>query len=88
MKRAPDRMAGITTIIQYQVRVPARPIQPPLDSGLSFLQNRSHHVLSSLAVGVRRCGRDVRFLVQAISQLTIASAHVTAQCVSTRRLVL
>jgi hypothetical protein len=81
-------MAGITAIIQHQVRVPARAVQPALDSRLSFLQNRSHHVLGNLAVGVGRCGRDIRFMIQAISQLTIRSAHVTAQCVSTGRLVL
>lgn len=77
-----DGMCRIATIIEHQVGVASRPAEPALDFRSLFLQNRGHNAFRGLPVGVGRGGGDVGFTVQALSQFSIASAHMTAQCVS------
>lgn len=88
VKRASDGMCRITTIIEHQVWVASRPAEPALDFRKLLLQNRAHNAFRGLPVGVGRGGGDVGFALQALSQFGIASAHMTAQCVSAGSFIL
>ena len=79
---ASDGMCRITTIIEHQVGVASGPAEPALDFRRLFLQNRAHNAFRGFPVGVGGGGGDVGFTLQALSQFSITSAHMTAQCVS------
>lgn len=82
VKGASDGMCRIAAIIEHQVGVASGPAEPALDFRSLFLQSRAHNAFRGLPVGVGRSGGDVGFTLQALSQFRIASAHMTAQCVS------
>src|SRR6266446_9090827 len=78
----------LAIVVQYQVRVSTRAVEPALDLPLRFCDRCAHGMLSGQAVGVSRCAGDAGLALQTLAQLDIGLPHVFAQDVSAGGLVL
>src|SRR4029077_7000535 len=78
----------LAIVVQNQVGMSARAVEPALDSSLRLCNRGAHRVLSGGAVRVCRRAGDVAFLVQTLAQLRIGLRHMLAQNVSAGGLVL
>ena len=78
----------LAIVVQNQVGMSARAVEPALDSSLRLCNRGAHRVLSGGAVGVSRRAGDVAFLLQTLAQLLIGLPNMLAQNVSAGGLVL
>src|ERR1700678_1922667 len=77
---APHR--GRTVVVDHQVGMAARAVQPALDTLLRSCESRAHGSFSGLAVGVGGSAGDAAFPFHALAQLIISLPHVLAENVA------
>src|ERR1700678_557705 len=74
---APDRRR--TVVVEHQIGVAARAVQPALDTILRCCDGRAHGSFSGLPVGVGRSAGYAALSLHALAQLIVGLADVLAE---------
>jgi hypothetical protein len=80
-------MRGFSVIIDDEVWMSPRSVQPAINFVSILLEGDAHGTFGGLAIGPRRCGADVVLAAKTFAKFIVAAPNVFAEGVSTRGFV-
>jgi hypothetical protein len=81
-------MRGFSVIIDYQVWMSPRSVQPAINFVTILLEGDAHGTFGGLAIAPGGCGANISLVAQTVAKFIVAAADVFAERVPARGFVL
>jgi hypothetical protein len=85
---ATDRVGRVSIIIDHQIRMPYRAVEPAVDLLPVLFDRRANCALGTFAICPRRCGGDIALVTESLSKFSVGASNVFAERVAARRFIL